>query len=236
MTEEEWLVCEDARDMLNATDIPNASDRKLRLFAVACCRLCRQLMRNASHRDDVTLAERFADGQATEKELAAAYHRVNDLASAQYARTAEREIRRWAEMVGVANVLRVPVDAGDAVWNLSRASQRGIDRQMVALLHDIIGNPFRSLNPAWITPAVFPLLIKNQELANSQFLDEWLTSDVLALARGIYADRAFDRMPILADALQDAGCDNADVLAHCRDAAQVHVRGCWVVDLLLGKG
>jgi hypothetical protein len=42
-------------------------------------------------------------------------------------------------------------------------------------------------------------------------------------------------MPILADALQDAGCDNMDVLTHCRDAAQVHVRGCWVVDLVLGK-
>ncbi len=63
----------------------------------------------------------------------------------------------------------------------------------------------------------------------------WLTSTVVALARGIYDDRAFDRMPILADALQDAGCDNEDVLTHCRDEKQVHVRGCWVVDLLLGK-
>ena len=62
----------------------------------------------------------------------------------------------------------------------------------------------------------------------------WLTSDVVALARGIYDDRAFECMPILADALQDAGCDNPDVLHHCRDANQVHVRGCWVVDLLLG--
>jgi len=63
----------------------------------------------------------------------------------------------------------------------------------------------------------------------------WLTTDVLALARGIYDVCAFDRMPILADALQDAGCNNDDVLTHCRDANQVHVRGCWVVDLLLGK-
>jgi len=82
-----------------------------------------------------------------------------------------------------------------------------------ALVRDIFGNPFR---PVALDPS-------------------WLTSDVVALARGIYADRAFDRMPILADALQDAGCANDDVLNHCRDAAQVHVRGCWVVDLLLGK-
>jgi hypothetical protein len=58
---------------------------------------------------------------------------------------------------------------------------------------------------------------------------------VLLLAQGIYDDRAFDRMPILADALQDAGCDNADILSHCRDASQPHARGCWVVDLILGK-
>jgi len=57
----------------------------------------------------------------------------------------------------------------------------------------------------------------------------------VALARGIYDDRAFDRMPILADALQDAGCVNEDVLNHCRDAQQTHIRGCWVVDLVLGK-
>jgi hypothetical protein len=61
----------------------------------------------------------------------------------------------------------------------------------------------------------------------------WLTSDVLALARGIYTERAFDRMPILADALQDAGCENTDVLNHCRDTGTPHVRGCWVIDLLL---
>jgi hypothetical protein len=62
----------------------------------------------------------------------------------------------------------------------------------------------------------------------------WLTQDVAALAKGIYDDRAFDQLPILADALTDAGCDDQDVLKHCRGDAQ-HVRGCWVVDLLLGK-
>ncbi|MBN9122138.1 MAG: hypothetical protein J0I06_23855 [Planctomycetes bacterium] len=64
----------------------------------------------------------------------------------------------------------------------------------------------------------------------------WLTSDMLALARGIYNERAFDRMPILADTLQDAGGINEDVLSHCRDTSLAHVHGCWVVDLLLGKG
>jgi hypothetical protein len=62
----------------------------------------------------------------------------------------------------------------------------------------------------------------------------WLTSTVVSLAAGIYEDRAFDRLPILADALQDAGCDSDTVLSHCRDGA-VHARGCWVVDVVLGR-
>ena len=60
------------------------------------------------------------------------------------------------------------------------------------------------------------------------------TPDVQGLARAIYDDRAFDRLPILADALLDAGCDDDDILTHCR-SARPHVRGCWVVDLVLGK-
>ena len=80
------------------------------------------------------------------------------------------------------------------------------------LLRDIFGNPFR---PATLNRS-------------------WSTSTVVALARGIYEERAFDRLPILADALQDAGCDNEDVLSHCRGPGP-HVRGCWVVDLVLGK-
>ena len=86
-------------------------------------------------------------------------------------------------------------------------------RWQCRVFRDIFGNPFRpvSLNA------------------------EWLTSTVVALAEGIYAERAFDRMPILADALQDAGCDNDDVLNHCRDTSLTHVRGCWVVDLVLAK-
>jgi hypothetical protein len=62
----------------------------------------------------------------------------------------------------------------------------------------------------------------------------WRTSTAVALAEGMYTDRAFDRHPVLADALEDAGCDSADVLAHCRGDG-LHVRGCWVVDLVLGK-
>jgi len=80
------------------------------------------------------------------------------------------------------------------------------------LLRDVLGNPFRPVsgNPAWFTPTVHDL------------------------ATGIYEEQAFDRIPLLANALEEAGCDNHDVLAHCRTPA-LHVRGCWVVDLLNAK-
>jgi hypothetical protein len=84
--------------------------------------------------------------------------------------------------------------------------------EQAQLVRCVFGNPFHHVT---VTPS-------------------WLTPTVLALAEGIYAERAFDRLPILADALQDAGCDNPDVLGHCRGGGP-HVRGCWMVELVLGK-
>ncbi|MFO0826435.1 MAG: hypothetical protein U0792_25500, partial [Gemmataceae bacterium] len=80
-------------------------------------------------------------------------------------------------------------------------------------LRDIFGNPFR--------PVAFD--------------PEWRTSTVMSLAHQMYESRDFSTMPILADALQDAGCYNADILNHCRATPATHVRGCWVVDMILGK-
>lgn len=92
------------------------------------------------------------------------------------------------------------------------AGQRAEAAAQVALLRDVFGNPFR--------PAVLDL--------------DWLTSTVVALAREVYESRDFAAMPILADALQDAGCDNEAVLEHCRGPGP-HARGCWVADLILGR-
>ncbi len=83
------------------------------------------------------------------------------------------------------------------------------------LLRDIFGNPFRPAiaDPVWLA---------------------WEDGTVPALAQSIYDERAFDRLPILSDALEEAGCTNTDILGHCRQPGQ-HVPGCWVVDLVLGK-
>jgi hypothetical protein len=86
-------------------------------------------------------------------------------------------------------------------------------RELCAWFLDPFGNPFQR------TPAD----------------PNWLNSTVVGLARQMYESREFSAMPILADALQDAGCDNRDILDHCRDPKQTHVRGCWVVDVVLGK-
>jgi hypothetical protein len=82
-----------------------------------------------------------------------------------------------------------------------------------SLLRDIFGNPFR----------------------RPHFDPTWQTSSVVRLAKAIYEERAFDQLPPLADALEEAGCTNADILAHCRQPG-LHFRGCWVMDLILGKG
>ena len=88
---------------------------------------------------------------------------------------------------------------------------RNVERQ-AALLRDIFGNPFR---PVAFDPT-------------------WCTADSLTIAGRMYESRDFSAMPILADALEEAGCTNPDVLLHCREPG-VHVRGCWVVDGVLGK-
>jgi hypothetical protein len=93
---------------------------------------------------------------------------------------------------------------------------RKTGQTLASLMRDIFGNPYHS------APAI-----------NPQWLD-WQAGTVVKLAQIIYDKRRFADLPILADALEEAGCDNPDILAHCRSGGE-HVRGCWVVDLLLGK-
>jgi hypothetical protein len=110
--------------------------------------------------------------------------------------------------LAIGNEARRPGDDGLKVWQAEEQKQ-------IDLLRDLFGNPFR---PVTINPS---LLV-------------WNDTTVVKLAEGIYKARAFDHLPVLADALDDAGCDNLDILNHCRQPAE-HARGCWVVDLLLGK-
>jgi hypothetical protein len=177
-----------------------AWDRKIRLYGCACLRTAVPVLRFKADQWVLEVAERFADGEADERELAEAARACGGLASAVARVPATR-------MVALAAGGPAPIPHHPA------GPMRALpDAEKCALLRDIFGNPFR---PVALDPS-------------------WLTSTAVALATGIYAERAFDRMPILADALQDAGCYHPDVLSHCRGGGP-HARGCWVVDLILGK-
>jgi hypothetical protein len=99
-----------------------------------------------------------------------------------------------------------------AAREITRETQHLVRREQCELMRCLFPNPFRPVS----------------------FADSWLSETVVALASAIYAERAIDRLPILADALEEAGCDHPDILAHCRGTGP-HVRGCWVVGLVLGK-
>jgi hypothetical protein len=99
----------------------------------------------------------------------------------------------------------------DPLWQATQAAE---EKHQAALLRHIVGNPFRpvTIDPSWLA---------------------WNEGTVTGVARGIVEQWACNRMPILADALEDAGCTNEDILNHCRGPGP-HVRGCWVLDLILG--
>jgi hypothetical protein len=222
MTEAEWLAESDPYGMLECVR-DRATPRQYRLFSVVCCRRVLHLGDDSSAAL-VALAERCADGSVSNSMLAGIP--PPDYGNAQHVQNAARsaaaidgdcvshsqEAAISAAMAAGAHAYqRRSWDDGLATNDYMEA-KLGEEAAQARLLRDIVGNPFR---PAAVDPS-------------------WCTSTVVALARGIYEERAFDRLPILADALQDAGCDSADVLDHCRGPGP-HVRGCWVVDLLLGK-
>jgi hypothetical protein len=187
-----------------------ASERKFRLFAVACCRRIWGAITNPHSREAVEVAERHADLEVGDEGLLVAH-------AAAYGRA-------WRELPAERAAWDVTSDdafeaahetVGHAAWSTRRKARASELRAQVALIHDVFNNPFRQvrIEPSCLT---------------------WQGSLVREMAQTIYGERRFEDLPILADALEDAGCDNADILDHCRRPGE-HARGCWVVDLLLGK-
>lgn len=212
MTEAEWLTASDPEPML-AFLRGKASDRKLRLFAVACCR---RVLTDFSADDCLAAAEaseQFADGLISVERLD-----LLSIAAEEAWKDTVHEPRGEGDNVARAASYCSSPALGAVLFAVTLAAQAThVSRQsehakQSSALRDIIGNPFR---PVIFDPA-------------------WRSESVSALATGIYADRAFDRLPILSDALEEAGCDHADILNHCRGPGP-HVKGCWVVDLVLGK-
>jgi hypothetical protein len=223
MTENEWQE-ETGRPQMMVSHLrewkprrTKAGKRKFRLFACGCCRLAWDTLPNDSLREAVEAAERYAEGLATKEELVAAHTTVQPMRddSGPFG-TASPEVRVAIDMVSAVthpNAFEAAfcMTAGEPLLagQIRRAEAAAY---LCQLFRCVVGNPFR------------PVALNRV----------WRTTNAVSLAQAIYDQRAFDRLPILADALEDAGCVNTDILKHCR-LAGVHVRGCWVVDLVLNK-
>jgi hypothetical protein len=207
VTEAEWLAETDPQAMLEFM-CGKASERELRLFAVGCCRRVWPGLGKHGRRA-VDVAERYADGQADEREL-------KDAEYASRFRPYAGDAAAHAACISRQDLSTSQV-ALDAYLVLSSQAVRAVESNVrVSILRCVFGNPFRragSLEAAWL---------------------ERSERTVGRLAATLYADRAFDRLPLLADALEDAGCTDAELLGHLRGPGP-HVRGCWAVDLVLGK-
>jgi len=238
VTEAEWLDSSDLRFLKQCLfrKFDHISERKMRLFGCACCRRISPMLVDDRSQRAVDVAESFADGSLSRKELTAAR---------QDAFEAFREIQRAGAGPGLAMAARAA--AQTIVPNGIQAGRLGADyaaqatataryygtgsakkqsiavwyqqieveqRKQVPLLRDVFGNPFRptKLDPTCLT---------------------WRQGAILALARSIAEHLDFDVMPSLAGMLEESGCTATELLRHCREPA-IHVRGCWALDCILG--
>jgi hypothetical protein len=235
VTEAEWLICEDPHRMLDFLG-SKVSKRKRRLLAVACCRRIWHLLEDEGARRAVETAESFADGLASKKQLSRACAkawklaievvsaeieegspplsagRVGNPANAAAALAAEKV----SENVFVhAALAPAQVALANGEFESQEDACAAEYKCQAALIRDLFGNPFRPV----------------------QFKPAWLESYdglIPKLVQAIYQERRFEAMPALAEALRDAGCQDEEILGHCHQRAE-HVRGCWLLDELLGK-
>jgi hypothetical protein len=246
MTELEWLTCSEPGPMIHFLRDRTAmhhtrwqgwvpvrqwrtSKRKLRLFACACCRRVAERMPDSAALAVVEVAEAHADDRcdfsAVEQALALAdrAEQARQRVRTGLAQGTEKEAAFQALRCLVNQDLESVITAVHFAFHAMRCSTilmtaRGSFEgpAQASLLREIVGNPFHPprLDPAWL---------------------EWDGGIVQHIARGIQETGAFEDMPILADALADAGCRDEAILAHCRNDGSRHAPGCWVIDLLTGR-
>jgi hypothetical protein len=247
MTEALWLSCGDSDRMSffiwnKFQRARKDSRRKMRLYACACCRRAQNLLTDPGSRDALDLGEQFADGlispqasrrarsaaQAAYKIALAAVEEANRASigrNAYEALYAPMEAASAATQVFNADGGTAAANAADAIAHAAfarpkapttskvyEAARKAEEKAQAVILRELFGNPFR---PTVLDPA-------------------WRTATVVRLAQVLCDERRFEDLPILADALEEAGCTNGDMLDHLRGPGP-HVLGCWAVDAVLGK-
>ncbi|HEY7428484.1 MAG TPA: hypothetical protein VH682_29905 [Gemmataceae bacterium] len=207
MNEALWLTTNSTREMIQYV-ADWTSERKLRLFACAFCRRILHMMRYYGSQQAVEVSERFADGQCSSAEL----------------QRSEGEARYWADIAereGLPGWHAARMAALSTAQNARTAAEGAwiVDADHV---RELFGNPF---HPLTLSPSIL----------------SWNDSTVVRLAQAAYDERNLPkgtldkgRLAILADALEEAGCTDEQILGHLRGNER-HYRGCFVVDALLGK-
>jgi hypothetical protein len=209
MTEEEWLACADPMAMVEyLRGKAIATPRKL---CLCTCATLRRLPSTSSLLDFIAMAERFADGLATNEERRSARTKL------------DAEMRSFSLTVNLVRDCLMNALAGHGAdqycWYSAHAAAAYLIMEPGAV---------RDAN---VVRDVFPTPLKRRL---PKILAAWRGTNISQIAQGICNDGTFDSLPILADALEEAGCTEEAILSHCRGPGP-HVRGCWVVDLVLGK-
>jgi hypothetical protein len=225
MTEKRWLKATDPAEMLEFLG-QRAGDRKLRLFGCACCRRVWHIATMAKLKEALALLEDFIEGKAKDRDRGRAHKLGGEVLESRASdgqqclgaevwkaarKTFNRKEYKFYDF-GESAAAGLGWAAGGVHPTFTTTKERE-RKEQAKLVRELFGNPFRPV----------------------AFSANWRTPDAMALARQIYESRYFGAMPILADALQDAGCDSDDILSHLRDPHATHVRGCWALDLVLGK-
>ena len=250
MTEAEWLGSAQPLSLLNSPFArsqrkaarPAGGDERFRRFGIACCR---RVARVLEFGDTYALdcLDIYSDNQHREPLLKARrFHRPAANAASHAVSAVDRADRNGL-LLAQARLL-----ATSAVWSSTKgkptqaamAYREAAQAAATLTLHD---DPALPLPDGWFAPPSPAELAAQCGLLRCVFGDpfrpvtfdpEWRTAAAVGLARSMYEARDFAPMPVLADALEDAGCDHPDVIGHCRGPGP-HVRGCWVVDLVRNK-
>lgn len=224
MTEAEWLACEKPTPMMDWLRT-RGSERQFYLAGVAAVRQVDHLLTGQRYRDLLLLIERYADGLVWKQDLeraqreaeASAFNEFMELLRQGRSQSQAGKSTAASRAAAFAAMTNGAWQAGVSAMQeaTSAGKRKEIWPRQCAMLRDIFGNPFRPLPPSALGSAPSSLTVQN-------------------LARVIYDGQIFEHLPILADALEEAGCHAPAVLEHCRGTG-IHMRGCWVIDLVLGK-